>query len=195
MGRRLSGMPLAALALLVAGTLGACESEEPPMASPSPTASPTASPSPSAMPTPSASASSDIPAAAREKSEKGAEAFVRYFFDQVNAAWTTPRAGMISSLSEPVCDFCVKTEDTAVFLVKEGQRYASDPVSLRSLDALSGAPVDQRYFYCELTQNRSNIVEADGTVVTIDPHKDAAFNVAAKWDGHGWAMLGVENAQ
>ncbi len=54
MGRRLSGMPFAALALLVAGALGACESEEPPMASPSPTASTTASPSPSATPTPSA---------------------------------------------------------------------------------------------------------------------------------------------
>ena len=31
------------------------------------------------------SASVEVPAAAREKTEKGAEAFVRFFFDQVNA--------------------------------------------------------------------------------------------------------------
>ena len=102
MGRRLSGMPYAALALLVAGTLGACESEEPPMASPSPTASTTASPSPSAMPTPSASASSDIPAAAREKSEKGAEAFVRYFIEQVSSRMDhTASRHLIEGLAEP----------------------------------------------------------------------------------------------
>ena len=31
------------------------------------------------------SATVEVPAAAREKTEKGAEAFVRFFFDQVNA--------------------------------------------------------------------------------------------------------------
>ena len=41
-------------------------------------------------PSPSVSASVEVPAAAREKTEKGAEAFVRFFFEQVNQAWTDP---------------------------------------------------------------------------------------------------------
>ena len=196
MGRRLSGMPFAAFALLVAGALGACQAEEsPPASSSPPAASTSAAPSASASVTPSARPPSDIPAAAREKSDKGAEAFVRYFFDQVNTAWTTPHAGLITTLSDPNCDFCAKTEGTASFLVREGQKYQTDPVTLRSIEPLSGAPGDQTYLYCELTQNRSSIIESNGEVVTTDPRKDAFFNVAAKWTRSGWVIFGVENAQ
>ena len=42
----------------------------------------------------------DIPAAAREKTEKGAEAFVRYFFDQVNARMDYARRRLIEALSD-----------------------------------------------------------------------------------------------
>ncbi len=86
--RRPAAVTLAGL-VTVAGVLAGCQSEGTPSATTSPSASVTsASPSPSASsPSPSASASVDIPAAARVKSDKGAEAFVRYFFDQVNTAW------------------------------------------------------------------------------------------------------------
>ncbi len=87
--RRPAAVTLVGLAVVV-GVLAGCQSEETPPATTSPSASVTsASPSASASsPSPSASASVDIPAAARVKSDKGAEAFVRYFFDQVNTAWT-----------------------------------------------------------------------------------------------------------
>ena len=95
--RRPAAVTLAGVVGLVAvvGVLAGCESEATPPATTSPSASVTsASPSPSASsPSPSASPSVDIPAAAREKSDKGAEAFVRYFFDQVNLAWTSAGPG------------------------------------------------------------------------------------------------------
>ena len=79
--------------LVASGVLSGCDSEAATPGASSPAASvSSASPSPSASsPSPSASASPSvaIPAAARVKSDKGAEAFVRYFFDQVNAAWTS----------------------------------------------------------------------------------------------------------
>ena len=105
MGRRTTSMPTGRvgwlggvrpgavwLVVLVAGVtvLSGCQSDATPPATPSPSVTvSSASPSPSvSSPSPSASPSVEIPAAARVKSEKGAEAFVRYFFDQVNAAWT-----------------------------------------------------------------------------------------------------------
>ena len=75
--------------MVVAGLLAGCQSEATPPPTTSPSASATSA-TPSASPssaTPSPSPSADIPAAARVKSDKGAEAFTRYFFDQVNEAW------------------------------------------------------------------------------------------------------------
>ena len=53
----------------------------------------------------------DIPAAAREKSDKGAEAFVRFFMQQAAAAWTIPDATLIEQQSDP--DNCSACRDLA----------------------------------------------------------------------------------
>ncbi len=77
-----AGVHLAALAAGAGLVLGGCQSEEPPPTSPSPTVSPsTASPPASATPSPTPT-EGEIPAAAREKSEKGAEAFARFYIEQ-----------------------------------------------------------------------------------------------------------------
>jgi hypothetical protein len=174
--------------------LSGCQSDATPPATTSPSPSATsASPSPSASsPSPSASASVEIPAAARVKSEKGAEAFVRYFFDQVNLAWTTPRAGLIASLSSTSCEFCKTTEAAAKGLAEANQRYASDPVTVRSVDALTGAPEGQLYLFVDMVQNRANIVDKAGKVVSTDIRKSIPSNVAVGWAGDAWQMNAVE---
>ena len=199
MGRRSTGMPFAAVALLgavVATAVGGCQSEETPPASPTPSATVSSpSPSASASVSPSPSPSGDVPAEAREKTDEGAEAFVTYFFDQVNRAWTTPEAGVIAALSVKGCEFCEKTEATALYLVKEHQRYESNPVSVTQTARFAGAPRDQHYYSIQLTQNRSRILDASGAVVATDPKKETQFNVAVQWAENGWRMLGVENAE
>ena len=125
MGRRTIGMPfarppLAAAVALVgvlvgAGVVAGCDSEAAPPATPSPSVTGTGtgtggSPSPSmTSPSPSVSATVEVPAAAREQTEKGAEAFVRFFFDEVNQAWTKPASGLVAGQSESGCQFCLKT--------------------------------------------------------------------------------------
>lgn len=186
MGRRLSGMPLAALALLVAGALGACESEEPPLASPSPTASTSASPSPSATPTPSGSASSDIPAAAREKSEKGAEAFARHYIEQSGRAWTVPDPALIKGLGTPACKTCSNLESTAAKLVEDRQRYDASPITVNQLKALRGDR-DSWVFDAALTENSVRVVAEDGSVIAKYPSRQITRAVAVVWkEGHWW---------
>jgi hypothetical protein len=183
-------MPLAALALLVAGTLGACGSEEPPVASPSPTASTTASPSPSATPTPSASASSDIPAAAREKSEKGAEAFVRFFVKQSALAWTTPEPALIRNLSDPDCDSCAELARTAAALKKQGHRYEREPISVKSTEVLTGDGRRQNVA-ASIDQRAVNVVDARGNLVSSDSAQELERTFLLYWKGDRWVVGGI----
>ncbi len=203
MERRTIGMPsgrvsppaavtLVGLAVVV-GVLAGCQSEETPPATTSSSASVTsASPGASASsPSPSASASVDIPAAARVKSDKGAEAFVRYFFDQVNTAWTTPSAQLISVNSDPGCKSCASLAGTATKLQNERHRYESSPITVKSVSAVAGAPNGQSYVEAELLQNRSNVVDASGKVISTDRESPFERTVAVVWRGDRWLIYDV----
>lgn len=192
-------MPFATLVLAGAVALGGCSGEEAPDPSPSVSSgSSTASASPSASVTPSPTVTESgpaIPAAAREQTEAGAEAFVRFFFDELNTAWTEPQAGLIESLSDPTCEFCTNTEATATRLVADRHRYSTKPVEVTAVDQFVGAPTGQQYVAVTLVQRRSDVVDADGAVVRTDVRKVLDRYVAVVWAGDGWRLLGVEKTE
>lgn len=195
-GRSRRGVAVALVGVVaVVGVLAGCQSEATPPASPTPSVSATtASPSPSASsPSPSASASVDIPAAARVKSDKGAEAFVRYFFDQVNLAWTKPQAGLVGALADSGCQFCLKTETDAKGLVSAGERYKSQPISIRSAAVLPGAaPSGQSFVRTNATQNRVDVLNASNAVVRSDNKKELQLMTGLIWKGGRWFVYEVE---
>jgi Family of unknown function (DUF6318) len=181
--------------LVVSGVLAGCESEAATSggssASPSVTSAP---PSPSASassPSASASPSVAIPAAARVKSDKGAEAFVRYFFDQVNQSWTTPDPKLIEANSEEDCKSCASLRSTAEELKKKGHKYAGTPVKVMRTKSLAGAPAAQHYVEAELLQNRVNIVDSSGRVVSTDKRDTFTRTVAVIWKGDRWLIYDV----
>ena len=176
--------------------LAGCSGADDPVASPTPsTSSSSASPSPTTSPSPSPSPSDTgptIPAAAREQTPAGAEAFVKYFFTQFNVAWTEPRPGLIKSLSDPQCQFCQKAESAATDLAGHGERYASDPVSLKTVDAFGGAPKGQQFVAIRHVQNAVKVVNGTGSVVTSDPRAENDFYVTLRWKGDRWTLLEME---
>jgi len=197
-------MPFAAFVVAGAvavggGALAGCTGGSEPDPSPSVSSgSPSSSASVSVTPSPSPSVTAsgpEIPAAAREQTEAGAEAFVRFFFDQLNTALTEPRAGLIKSLSDPKCEFCKGTEDTAVYLVRENERYATNPVDVIDVEAFVGAPEGQQYLALSMVQKRADIVDAKGVVVATDSRKDADSNVGVVWSSGRWLMLAVERTE
>ena len=187
---------IAGSALGVAVVLGGCESAADP--TPSATTTPSATPSsssptsPASSPSPTPTETSTIPAAARQNTPEGAEAFVKYFMDQVNVAWTTPQSGVIAAESTRNCEFCATTERRAEYLVNERQRYADEPVSVRSVQALSGAPEGQMYLASVLIQNASEVVDERGRVVASDEREVLRRNIALRWEEGRWMMLAVE---
>lgn len=194
---RRAGVGLVLVASLAAA---GCDGSPGPGSSPTPTPSAASSSSSSSTATPSTSdettpsGAATIPAAARENSAEGAEAFVRFFFDQYNEAWTQPRTGLISSLSDTGCEFCSKAEATSVMLKRRGDRYAAAPVTVGPTAILEGAPEPERYVHVALVQNASDVVAKDGSIVHSDPRADIPSNVAVKWVDGRWLVAAVEEA-
>lgn len=182
--------------VLAAGLLGGCDSSaEDPVGTPTPSPSvSSSSASPSASPSPSPTATGpEVPAAAREKTDAGAEAFVRYFYTRINEAWTKPDSTALVDLSASTCQFCMKMTDRARALEKAKQRYASDPVTVGDLRKVPNAPEGSVFFDMELTQNQVDIVDVNGAVVDADDRKQGYFDVGVRWQEARWVFLDMEN--
>jgi len=182
----LLAVPLAASMLLLSG----CGGDSKPTASSSnTTTSPpttTVSAATSASPTPSASRPTDpnIPAAARAHTPAGAEAFVRYFYSQLNIAWSKPQAGLISSLSAPTCKTCAALEGSAVDLASKHQRYRGDVFTVGTVSSIGESEV-----LVVGEQPPGAVIDVKGSVVkSKTTAQKAKFVIAVEWHAGGWRI-------
>ncbi|MBM6400252.1 DUF6318 family protein [Phycicoccus sonneratiae] len=184
----------AVVAMLAAGVLAGCDSADDPVVTSTPSASSSsASPTPSPSPSPSVTESGpQIPAAAREQTDAGAEAFVKFYMEQFNVAWTKPEAGLVAKFSAKDCKFCATVETQAKWLVDNKQRYDKAPVTLLDIQAISGAPEGQIYLTGTLRQNQTRILDESGAVTRTDPEKTLPRNIGLKWQEGVWLMFAVE---
>jgi hypothetical protein len=181
---RAIGAILACAALVVSGCSGGED--------PAPSKRVSASSSPSSA-SPTTAAASEVPAAARAHTPEGAEAFVRYFIDRVNFAWTTPEAGVISALSEAGCKSCVDLEKTASDLAKSQHRYDSPVVSVVTVTSLASKPGTQTVLFVG-TQRKANVVDADGRVLSSDPEQRSRRVFVLAWQDQRWSVSQIGDA-
>ncbi|NYG05757.1 hypothetical protein BJ986_000244 [Phycicoccus badiiscoriae] len=126
----------------------------------------------------------EIPAAARAHTPAGAEAFVKFFMDQVSTAWTKPQAGLIPPLGEPDCLSCQSFERTASDLVAKAQRYESRPSTTISSVAIEGGP--RQMVHLVIQQHEVDVVDRAGKTVLTDKSKRFAVNAELTWRGGRW---------
>lgn len=133
-----------------------------------------------------------IPAAARAHTAAGAEAFVRFFLDQVNTAWTKPETGLVAPLGDSGCLSCKAFEEEAAELVAKHHRYAQPPGLYTKVEAV-GEPTKQGRRYVKVTaiQQRVNIVDRSGKVVSTDPRKPLALTALTMWQGDRWLLYDI----
>ena len=185
----LRGHQYAACGLIATLGLAGCTGggDDPPPSSTTASGGPTTS-SPSSGSTTTASspptATVAIPPAARAHTEAGAEAFVKFFMDEVSSSWTKPEAGLISPLGEPNCLACKSFEDTAKDLVSKSQRYESRPSTTVSADAADGGP--RQIVHLVLQQHEVNVVDSKGNTVLTDKKKRFAVNAELIWREERW---------
>lgn len=183
-------MPFAAFVLVGAVALGGCSGEEAPEPSPSVSSGSStggASPSASVTPSPTVTESGPaIPAAAREQTEAGAEAFVRFYIDQSARAWTEADPSQLEGLATGACATCANLQETATSLKAEGQRYSATPVKVGALSSFRDADT-QQVFDAELQEQKVSILAADGEVVESFPARSVKTAIAVVWrEGRWW---------
>jgi hypothetical protein len=184
----LIAVPLAA-SMLLAGCGGDAKPDATP-SSTSPSSTTASSPTATAVPTTTAAPTVDpnIPAAARAHTPAGAEAFVRYFYSQLNIAWGQPRAGLLAPLSLPSCKTCKALEENASKNVNTHQRMSGDTVRIDSADAGgTESNGDQRLIVTGF-QLKTSVVDSNGHKVRDIPAQKFRFVVTTRWTASGWRV-------
>lgn len=153
------------------------------------TSTPTVSVSPT---TASPTADPNIPAAARAHTPAGAEAFVRYFYSQLNVAWTAPRAGILSPLCQASAVACAANEQTATRLAKEGHHYNGNPITVVFIGVLDATTKNQLGILAKVIQERRSEVDATGKTFVTDQHKNLRLHFELLYTGQAWSVASTK---
>lgn len=188
----LLAVPLAASMLLLSG----CGGDSKPTAStsntttspPTATAAPTTTASPTTTTTTTRTTDPNIPAAARAHTPAGAEAFVRYYVERWNLAWTGPRAGILSPLCQASSKSCAANEETAARLKKTGHRYDGNPVTIKFIGVLDATDPNKYHVLANLVQERRSEIDTAGKIFLTDKREDFRVNVELLYAGNSWSV-------
>ena len=189
------------VAAMLAAALAACTGADV-ATDPGPVATPTAVPTTERSTEPPSGTSSGTPApstgsgtrpqVARKKSAAGAEAFMRFYYGQVNAAWQGPRASLLDDLTAKECLSCRNFADTARSLEKEHLRYDGPPADIGPSILLPESTTDDVRIQFIYTQNPRNIIRADGSIVERLKKRGALSEVRARWRGSAWEIVEIK---
>lgn len=207
------GRLLTAAGLIAAGALAGCSGaagtsqgsatathELPPATPGTSAASPTATSSAStsisspttAATTVTSAAAPAIPAAARAHTPEGAEAFARYFIDQVNVAWTTPKTGLISALSLPTCKSCANLERGARDLETAKARYSKPVLSADEVES-SLDPAGKTVVQVSVVETPVAVLQGNKTTPPEGTPTTAKRAFHIEPSGEGWKVAEIRD--
>ena len=184
----------AAVPLAAAILLSGCGGDAKPGATPSstPAASPTtSSPATSSPVTSSPATDPNIPAAARAHTPAGAEAFVRYFYSQLNRSWSTADPTLLPLLSESDCKTCAAFTSSAASFRSKNQHYNGELFSVSSISSIGMGPKGQEVLVIG-KQQPGEIVDQAGKVVETAVAQAGKFVISLRWTGSGWKVVELQ---
>ena len=191
----LLAFPLAASIFLAGCSGGAQAGTSPPNTTGSPPATTTAAPTTtSASPTtaPAPTTDPNIPAAARAHTAAGAEAFVHYFLERLNVAWTTPRAGILSPLCQASSKACAGYEESAAELTKEGHRFDGNPVTVKSVRALSAMNPDKSDVLATVVQEPVREIDGAGKTHVTEVRENMRVDFELLYTDQAWSVMSIK---
>jgi len=134
----------------------------------------------------------NIPAAARAHTPAGAEAFVKYFFERLNVAWTAPRAGILSPLCQASSKACTAYEKTAARLAGTGHRYDGNPLTVGFIGPLGSTSASHINILANVVQERRREVDAAGKTYVTDQRKDLRLDFELLHTGQAWSVASIK---
>jgi hypothetical protein len=133
-----------------------------------------------------------LPAAAKVRDAKGAEAFVRHFMSQLNASWVRPDPELLDPLCQSkTSKSCTAYRETAAELSAKGHHYAGAPATTTKVTALVALDGHQRVDFQGIQEQRS-VVDSSGRVVLTDSRKQLHWMFFLDWGSTGWIVYDVK---
>lgn len=161
-----------------------------------PTASTSSPHSASASPTASATldgaARARIPKAARAHTAQGAEAFARFYLEQVNQAWMVPDPELIRPYALQACKTCANYVATAEWLRRQDLRFGGPPSSLGASGVLPESKSDDVIVQIVQVQQSAKLLHSDGSVEREVPRAASLLDVAVTWRADTWHAVSIK---
>ena len=177
---------------LVASLLAGCNGDPTDPTTSSTTSSISSSTTSSPTPSTTASATAYVPvkpkfpAAAKKQDGKGAVAFVEYYWAALNYAWSKPDSEILKKLGTDDCSVCDYMQETSEDLVRDGQRFTSQPIELQEA-RLVFASGGEGHVITQVVSPANTVVSKAGDVVLENPEASGARAILLSWQG-GWKV-------
>lgn len=132
-----------------------------------------------------------VPDAAKAHTQKGAENYLRHYYDSMHLAYTTPKAGELKKLGTPDCLACSKMDaDVAALAQKQHRlRYASTTVTELKIEPESLA--DQVLMTFVVTDSAGDEVDSGGNSVARVEQQSSRHTALVVWQGSGWKIKDI----
>ena len=130
-----------------------------------------------------------IPAAARPNTMAGAEAFARFFIEQVALSGVTADPELIAGLYQAACGTCANFAATGEYFRRTGQHHRTPSLTVTSSSANSFVPNDV-HIAVWVILHAVEIVDSKGSPVGTTESGEGAFVLALRHDGH-WVVTSV----
>ncbi|MEI2777905.1 MAG: DUF6318 family protein [Tetrasphaera sp.] len=188
--------PLAAAAVIV-GLLAGCIGGDDPAPTSATSSAPSASTSASPPPRNSTTTSTadyvptkpDFPAAAKKHTDAGAVAFVRYYLNVLDYAWSAPNPDILDGLATQDCELCAKLVQTATDSTKGGEKSTGPVLSVGKVFVVSSTP-DLTHLACDLNLHPVSYLDRAGKVVYKETAKTLRWAAQVVWQD-GWKVRAI----
>lgn len=129
-----------------------------------------------------------LPEAAKAKTPQGADAFVRYFFSQLNVAFTSGTPEMIRVLSAPSCVLCKTYADGVEAARASGDTLDADTFIIAEVAAAPLQPLGTVVQIFGSTPKR-HVLDRHGVVLRdLEASGQFHYELAAKRTAIGWIV-------
>lgn len=174
----------------------------------SPTAAGSASSSPSATPTPTPSAAYKpadasgpaqnvpvpvLPEVAKTETKEGAEAFTRYWFEQLDYAYQTGEIRGVQSFTSPSCEYCRNITNSLTINYQENRWLAGGKITVPAVTTTFERSADGNYqVVIQVLQDTINYYQANGSEFRAATKPSNTGNVLlVSYQDSAWRVNGL----
>ncbi len=136
----------------------------------------------------------ELPEAATEDTEDGAEAFVQYYVDLLNYTGRVPQSGLLEPYGQPGCATCDVLEKETSELEDAGDRYKIDSLAVDSIEAL---PFESGYrVQLEGEALEAEILDAANDVVArTEPVPELDWAIQLNFESGGFLIEWIKSVE